>query len=384
MLLTFLFLSFSINAQLSRTHRKENFDVHRFQTETIQIADAALMLPLKNMQGITVVDARADTAVVGFIQKKTIDPILGALNNAAVNQTEQKINRTPTFITLNEGLQLEVARYFKRTIGFPHKENLPGILMVIKKLWMSDELNLDGAVTSGNGRFAGPGAIDVWTSGVDVRIEFYLKDQESYYPLYRYDSVVTKAVTVSEYANEFIELALWLSIQKLKQMDSKIEAIKGRHKFSWQEIAQHNKDCFNMPALTDTVLRKGVYMTFEEFKNNNPSQTSFEIRKDKLIDVIYIKQNDGSDYAPREVWGYCDGENAYIKSANNFFVLQRSANAFYIFGAKSIKRTEHSNSGTPGYFDNSTTAMVPYHYNTSKTQIQLEPFQLDWSNGKLY
>ena len=130
-------------AQLSHSHRKENFDVHKFWIEAIEIAAPTNKVLLKNMRGIKVIDARADTAAIGFMQKKTIDPFLGSLNNATQNQTEQKINKRPTFIALDNGLQQEAGKYITETISFPSDTSLPGVLMVIKKLWLSDELNFN-------------------------------------------------------------------------------------------------------------------------------------------------------------------------------------------------------------------------------------------------
>jgi hypothetical protein len=368
-------------AQTSHSRRKENFDIKEFRSEKITIATPSDRVTLTNIHGITVIDARADTFSIGFMQKKVIDPFFGALNNAVKNQAEQRINRTPTFITLGGGLQQEAAQFTARCVVFSGNQSLPGILMVIKKLWLSDELNLDEQTHT---KLNGTDSRDVWTSGVDVKIEFYLKDRSDYYPLYRYDTVMSKTMTVSEYGPEFVANALSLSMQKMPQMDTKITSIMGRKKFSLEEISRHNEDDFNMPALKDTSLRKGVYMTFDEFKNNNPSQTHFELKEDKLTDIIYIKQPDGTEYVARDIWGYCNGEKAFIKSADNFFLLQRAANAFYIFGAKNIKRTETNTTSAASYNSGNSGMAAPVYYTSSKTAIQLEPFQLDWSTGKLY
>ena len=224
-------------------------------------------------------------------------------------------------------------------------------------------------------------ASNVWTSGIDVTIEFYLHDGNSYYPMYRYDSVISKALTVSEYGSQYLALALRLSMQKLAQMDTKISSVINRTKFSLTDIVRHMQQEFELPVLRDDVLAKGVYMSFQEFKNNQPSQTSFELKKERLTDMIYIKKPDGTDDMTRNVWGYCDGKNAYIKSSDNFFLLQRNANAFYIFGAKTITREETTYQGN-SY--NNGGYPAPVYYTRSRTAIQLEPFQLDWSTGKLY
>jgi len=376
---------FNAHAQLSHSRWKENFDMHRFWVKTIAIPAPGSRLLLQNISNVLVIDARADTGRVGFMQKKIIDPVSGVLNNAVRNQEEQKINTRPTFVKLRNGVQYQSQQFVNGYLSFPQNNSLPSILMVINKLWLSDELSLNQQRKS---ELTGPGSKDVWTSGVDIRIEFYLKAGANYYALYRYDSVVSKATTVSEYGAQFVGLALQLSLAKMVQMDRKVPAIMEKRKFKFEEIVRHNEDAFKMPVLKDTMLKAGVYLNFEEFKNNNPSQTAYELKKDRLTDMVYINDPNGKQYMERDVWGYCDGVHAYIKSADNFFILQRYANAFYVYGAKRLMSEDNT---TMMYFPTTGTASggywVPvsdYSFKGSKRLIRLEPFQLNWSTGQLY
>jgi len=375
------------NAQLSHSRWKENFDVNDFRVKTIDIPAPEDKLILQNINGVSVIDARADNDRIGFMQKKIIDPVSGVLNNAVRNQEEQKINTRPTFVKIRNGVQYQSEQFVNGYLSLPCNNSLPSILMVIKKLWLSDELDFND---QRKGDLPGPKSKDVWTSGVDVRIEFYLRAATDYFALYRYDTVISKATTISEYGPQFIGLALQLSLNKMKQMDERIPAIMEKRKFAFEEIIQHNEDAFNMPVLKDIVLKAGVYLTFDEFKNNNPSQREYELKKDKLTDVVYINGPNGKQYMERDVWGYCDGVNAYIKSADNFFVLQRCANAFYVYGAKRIMVVNDAPTAGPFYYPNGGPnggywENTPYtSFNGPKRTIKLEPFQLDWSTGKLY
>jgi len=382
LLLLFNFCLLTMQAQTAKSYKNEDFDVRHFRVKKISIAAPGSLLEIKNMHGMVVLDLRADTGMVGFMQKKIVDPIPGLFNSAEI-QTEQRVNKKPTFISLREGLQRETSQFIQHSINFRDDTSLPGILMVIKKLWLSDELNLNYHIYA-DSRFAGPASLDVWTSGIDVTIEFYLHDGNSYYPMYRYDSVISKALTISEYGSQYIALAFQLAMQKLAQMDTRVPFIMNKTKFSLAEIKLHIQNDYNVPALRDTTFRQGVYMSFNEFKNNNPSKADFELKKDRLTDIVYIKQQDGTDYVARNIWGYCDGKNVYVASADNFFLLQRIANAFYIFGAKSPKRNESRNNASAGSYNGATGTPIPFQYSSVRTAIQLEPFQLDWSTGKLY
>jgi len=376
---------FYAHAQLSHSRWKENFDVNKCRVRTIDIPAPGNRLALQNIGSVSVIDARADTVRVGFMQKKIVDPVSGVFNNSARNQEEQKINTRPTFVKIRNGVQHQSQQFVNGYLSFPQNNSLPSILMVINKLWLSDELSFNQQRKSELPRI---GSKDVWTSGVDVRIEFYLKVASGYYALYRYDSVISKATTVSEYGAQFVGQALKLSLDKMVQMDTRVPAILEKRKFTLDEIIRHNEDAFNMPVLKDTMLKAGVYLNFEEFKNNNPSQTAYELKKDRLTDMVYINDPNGKQYMERDVWGYCDGVHAYIKSADNFFILQRYANAFYVYGAKRLMSEDNT---TMMYFPTTGTASggywVPvsdYSFKGSKRLIRLEPFQLNWSTGQLY
>ncbi|MEP7278004.1 MAG: hypothetical protein ABI813_05125, partial [Bacteroidota bacterium] len=370
-------------AQTGHSRRKEDFDVYKFDAVAIDITPRSSLIQLNNLQGITVMDVRADTARIGLMQKRIVDHFTGLLSNATKKQTEQRLNRTPTFVTMRDGLQREATAFLEKAIKFPGNPNLPGILMVIKKLWLSDEQPYRQQIGNGGG-LQSQIKKDAWTSGIDLSVEFYLKSGTDYYPLYRYDSVICEAMTVSEHATEFVEEALRVSIQKLQQMDAIAAAILRRRTFSLAAINQHNRDAFNIPALTDTVLRAGVYLDFDEFKNNNPSLGDFMLQKDRLTDILYVRHPDGSEFVARNVWGYCDGSHAYVQAGDNFFLLQRMENAFYIFGAKKISRNETATSGAAAYQGKDNGFAAPYYYTRSGAAIQLEPFQLDWYSGNLY
>ena len=63
-----------------------------------------------------------------------------------------------------------------------------------------------------------------------------------------------------------------------------------------------------MPILEDSLQAPGVYLSFEEFKNNNPSIKDFEVTKDKLNDIITTKETNGRQMPPSFAWGYSVGK----------------------------------------------------------------------------
>lgn len=77
----------------------------------------------------------------------------------------------------------------------------------------------------------------------------------------------------------------------------------------------------NLVIDNNITLKKGIYKTYEEFKNNSPSvPLENEIKSVRLImesllynDIVYHMEID-KDKAKEigDVWGFCDGEFVYI------------------------------------------------------------------------
>ncbi len=372
-----LFLYSSIpliaHSQTSNSFRKDDYDITKFKVKKIGIAPSQDQIQLKNIGGIRVIDARADTTAVGFMQKNTRKPVFLLLDNGLQNGSEQFINS-----------------YCRKE----SQDSSLAVFMVIKKLWLTDGLDSKNQEyennkikVSGDYRFRDDANEDT-TSGLVLKIEFYAKVKLSYYALYRYDSSISGTHSVAYFGPEYIRLGLTESLSKLANMDRSIYTIIGNRKaFNFEDLKQHNDKSFDLPVLKDSVLKSGAYLSFEEFKTNRPSQTSFQVKKEKLTDIVYIKEADGKEYARRDIWGYCDGKNAYIKSSENFFLLQRKENAFYVYGSKkfAVDRSHgYIPNSTPGFIGTSGVIVPSVQTGEQNIKLELKPFQLDWDTGKLY
>jgi hypothetical protein len=112
---------------------------------------------------------------------------------------------------------------------------------------------------------------------------------------------------------------------------------KRQKKLSLTDIITFNKRNLNLPILNESILKKGAYASYEEFKNNNPSIKEYQYKKGEMGDFLYVKEN-GVEHPDRTVWGFCDGTNIYINSADKFSLLVREGNTFYFNGIKSISK----------------------------------------------
>jgi hypothetical protein len=345
-------------------YRSEDFKIRDFNRRIVDFRSSDEPIYLQNINGIEVIDARPDTTVIG----------LGLI-------------RHRPFFAISQGVFANDAQQFLNSSVHFAKPDSFSVVMVIKKFWLTGGLDneMEQEIQHTD--------IDTSTKKISsllARIEFYLKKGSDHFILYRFDTTITRNSYVARDASVLVELGLVSSLSKLKEMDFKFKSICAtKRKFSIYEIEAHNQKQFDIPVLKDSALVRGVYSSFEEFKNNNPGQKQFEVEKDKLIDLIFIKQADGKPVPVREAWGYCDGKNLYIKSMDNYFLLQREGNAFYIYGAKEFK---HKKVARDPARETDSSAMVveTNHYKnplqkTSKRHLALElrPYELDMDSGGL-
>ena len=108
-------------------------------------------------------------------------------------------------------------------------------------------------------------------------------------------------------------------------------------KLSFGEIELESKKNTKVAILNDTAFKKGVYKNFEEFKMNSPSKAEYELREGKMGDVLYVKEN-GKEYPERNAWGYCNGSDLFINSADKYYKLIKRQNTFYFAGMKGITK----------------------------------------------
>jgi hypothetical protein len=207
------------------------------------------------------------------------------------------------------------------------------ILVVIKKLRLSKEVTPEqqNANTPGQPH-------NGWDQGIVSKIDFYLQSGPDYFPLYRIDSVFNFAENerLPDAAPLFIKTALKNSLAGLWSIN--IDDVKAkRRRLSFNDIYINYTKNEAIPVLKAATYKKGVYKSFEEFKNNNPSITIYELRPGRMGDMLHVKEG-AEEYPLRNAWGYCDGTNLYVNSGDKYAQLVKQQNSFYFFGIKSVRR----------------------------------------------
>ena len=260
------------------------------------------------------------------------------------------------------------------------------LVLIIRKFWISaGDYNYDQEKSQN----IVPDTSSEKISNLQMKIEFFLQNGQDYFALYRFDTLITKRLLVSRDASELVSEGLMASLAKLTSMDSEFKmTTAAKRKFSWPEIEVHDNKPFDVPILKDSLPVTGVYFSLEEFKNNKPRERNFEVSRDKLTDLIFIRQPDGKLIPEREAWGYSDGKNMFIRSHENYFRLQRRGYAFYVYGSKQFKHKQvftvpgfgilsNAVAGGPERFTN------PVESNSESYNLRMKPFELDWDDGQL-
>jgi hypothetical protein len=270
---------------------------------------------------IDIIDARDDSSNIGFFFREK-----GYYYGGYNEKDGHKYYRIfPSF-------QLGVNTWVTNYLHTKKQDTVQNaLLIVIKKFCISSE-----AVPSaflGDTKVQSRGTFD---AGVISKLEFYLKKDTVFYPLYRFDTVLTYTEKLPRYAGYYVTETLKKSLSKLYTIN-RPNIYRKKTRLTLEEIVLNNKEHGSVPVLTETPLQKGVYKSFEEFKMNTPSLKEYELRKGKFGDLLYVKEN-GTAYPERYAWGFCDGTDIFINSSDKYAKLIRRQNTFYFAGIKGVTR----------------------------------------------
>lgn len=281
----------------------------------VTIADDSTVGSFKaDFSNIDVMDARPDSSTIGYIYSPH--------------------KRKRKQLVVEQGLEKIIHDWTNKYLQASNDITGDRLLIVIKRMRLGPEILSQKKVSEYLSEdFSG-------FAGISLKAEFYLNNAGNYYPLYRYDSVITYRADPGSYAGLFIIKALELSLQKIKTLDREKIKVKGR-KMTLQEVMDYSLQSYNIPILKDKIaLNRGVYRSFSEFTSNQPSIGDFTLGKNSLTQVLYIKEN-GVEFAIATAWGYCDGENIFIYSGNNYFRLFRIGNTFSFKGFRGLNPQLH-------------------------------------------
>ncbi|MDR3714731.1 MAG: hypothetical protein P4L51_18095 [Puia sp.] len=212
------------------------------------------------------------------------------------------------------------------------------VLVVIRKLWISDiaysyrqEEQKDEIYQKDdkiNCRFRA----EIYVSGGNQPAGDNSSGNKSLYtPVLRFDSLLVLDKNGYDRIGGFLSDLLQSMADTLATFDIDRKWETGRQ-LSLADIRRFSNSLYDFPIFRDTALVKGVYASFDEFRNNAPSIRDFEIATENKRSLLYTKDPSGNSFYNHKAWGLCDGKNLYVMLEGFLFPIFREQNAFYLSG----------------------------------------------------
>ena len=190
----------------------------------------------------------------------------------------------------------------------------------------------------------------IQNNNVHAEIECYYQSGENMYPAARIDTTFKGDFLIHQTTFEDAVKAMLEPFQnKIEHLD--IASVLQRKAYTPQQIEERYASRFQIPVLTTTEYKKGIYTSVADFRNNTPSVDSFLMSTDKmkystsfsdyfgtmrLLTKAVQKRNtavffytaDKELINPSSVFAYCDGTTFWIQHGAMYYPLVRVGNAF--------------------------------------------------------
>lgn len=127
----------------------------------------------------------------------------------------------------------------------------------------------------------------------------------------------------------------------------------------------------------DFRFNEGIYLSFDDFKNNRPVYTNFEIKYRGGSTYLYVMCADSSrtyDCEVKKPWGYCQNNSVFIHQGlgDNYFRLQVIGALIHYF----VIEMQYYD---PGFSD----PFSPYS-TTPNRRITNRELVLEWTSGRRF
>ena len=285
-------LFFTTFAFAQRDDNPNNLRAKIFELSVKTVAPGSLKLPF---QSIKIMDSRFDTSKIGFRLSRRF---------LSANSVFEKI-------MLNPGIEKGIENFYNEYYKDNFTPNGKILLISLKKLWIN---NIPGG-PGGNQRKE-IGELSSSQQDIYAKFEYFLGSVNAYVPMKRIDTVfkLTTDRKVEDYDPKdenklpFFCFALEKMIENVNY-EFYIKDLEKKKKMSVEDIQAYNATAKNIPILNEPV-KKGVFLTFIEFKSNQPSVISFskkKIPKKKIYEIT-----DENDNVILNYFAYYDGEKLAI------------------------------------------------------------------------
>lgn len=272
-----------------------------------------------------------------------------------------------------ENVTTEITGFLNSCFSTDPSGMADSIYMYIKKLWIKNE-----------NPYKTRKDVNISGYSLKLRVEFYQKKQSCLYPLYRFDSTLLLEGTAERAPGILLRKGLMASIRKL---DRENLSPAQPTCLSSRQVDSFNRASWNIPILKDGIARKGIYLTFNQFKNNRPAISDFDITFGEF-DFLSVSGKEISDSLLRNAWGFSDGTTVFVRTKRKFFPLFRSGDNFEYYAYTKITK-DRPNQFSPSHYGNTRDDIVGnlmglMMATTVNTSSDIRLYTLDIETGKVY
>ncbi|WP_324671762.1 hypothetical protein [Hymenobacter sp. GOD-10R] len=210
----------------------------------------------------------------------------------------------------------------------PRKANAQPILMCVRELQVAEHAKQTQQ-----------------TASAELVIDYLYQQNNGYHLIaHTADAVTTKRLyDITAYHEYNLTKVLNQSLAKLASINLE-QMVATTPTMTWEEVlGSAISSQASYPIMVDSLLRPGVYLTFQEFRNNAPSLAgTIEVEQAPLQGngwaasyqaIPHLRNADGRRTSvSNKVWGFCDGKQFYIRHDRAYFPLRRRADAFTFLG----------------------------------------------------
>jgi hypothetical protein len=304
-----------------------------------------IALPFKDVR---IFDKRFDTSKLGYL--------FGGLQY-------KNILLKPSFST-------GIENYFRKNFISTTSGNKT-LVIVIRMLWMHEIRSGEEDVEDFNNELKK-------LSKCIFKADIYSFENNFYQALTRIDTSFEDKSPLVNTSAEFLSNSLYYAANKISSLDLE-QLFAWKTKISEKDVLNYYDQRFKKPRITNDILQRGVYLTFDDFLNNHLTTHKFSLEQDEESDYLYIEEN-GEEKLFTDFWGFSDGENLYIRLGFNFFKLTRNNNTYSFWGCL---RAVHK---TPSRNKNRVVRYMAFgnlaNLRSAKLKNLLRPMQLDMETGK--
>lgn len=275
-------------------------------------------------------------------------------------------------ITLDQSWSATLNSYFINNLDSSSNKSL---IIVLKSFWLQrgalDHLvqkKITKTGMAGSGDYGGVYPSDGGACIADMDI--YVQSDSTLQALFRIEDVF---INMSKrYRRSSLDQFFFLPFDSIARRLNGLsvpDVLAKKRRLSWTEVHNHYDERFKLTILLDGAIKKGVFKTFDDFRQNKPSETNFRFVNGRVTDELYVGDKGNEDIIT-EYWGFYDGKDLYIQTGLSAFKAIRQQDTFEIFGAKSVNNYHND----PGQNDIRFTGY----------EIERKILQLNMNTGKIY